>query len=83
MQFLEGPTPPLIRGWGRGPTMCNLDISKVRDNRVFWKIVKLKISDMVKIRSKITLVEDDKILSQDAEIAKTFKKRYPHQHGMI
>ena len=50
----------------------NLDISKVTDNRVFWKIVKPKISDKVKIRSKITLVEDDKILSQDAEIAKTF-----------
>ena len=41
-------------------------------NRVFWKIVESKISDNVKIRSKITLVEDNKILSQDAEIAKTF-----------
>ena len=50
----------------------NLDISKVTDNRAFWKIVKPKISDKVKIRSKINLVEDDKILSQDAEIAKTF-----------
>ena len=46
----------------------NLDISKVTDNRVFWKIVKPKISDKVKIHSKITLVEDDKILSQDVEI---------------
>ena len=46
----------------------NLDISKVTDNRAFWKIVKPKISDKVKIRSKITLVEDDKILSQDDEI---------------
>ena len=52
----------------------NLDISKVTDNRVFWKIVKPKISDKVKIRSKITLVEDDKILSQDVEIAKTFNE---------
>ena len=51
----------------------NLDISKVTDNRVFWKIVKPKISDKVKIHSKITLVEDDKILSQDAEIATTSK----------
>ena len=42
------------------------------DNRDFWKIAKPKISDKVKIRSKITLVEDDKILSQDAQIAKTF-----------
>ena len=42
------------------------------DNRVFWKIVKPKISDKVKISSKITLVEDDKTMSEDAEIAKTF-----------
>ena len=45
------------------------------DNRVFWKIVKPKISD-VKIRPKITLVEDDKILSQDVEIAKTFNEYF-------
>ena len=31
---------------------------------------------MVKIRSKITLVEDDKILSQDIEIAKTFNEYF-------
>ena len=31
----------------------NLDISKVTDNRAFWKIVKPKISDKVKIGSKI------------------------------
>ena len=54
----------------------NLDISKVTDNRVFWKIVQPKISDKVKIRSKITLVEDDKILSQDAEIAETFNEYF-------
>ena len=41
----------------------NLEISKVTDNRVFLKIVRPKISDKVKIISKITLVEDDKILS--------------------
>ena len=46
------------------------------DNRVFWKIVKSKISDKVKIRSKITLIEDDKILSQDDEIAKTFNEYF-------
>ena len=41
------------------------------DNRVFWKI-----SDKVKIRSKITLFEDNKILSQDAEIAKLFNEYF-------
>ena len=54
----------------------NLNISKVTDNRVFWKIVKPKISDKLKIRSKITLVEDDNILFQDAEIAKTFNEYF-------
>ena len=43
------------------------------DKRGFWKIVIPKISDKVKMHSKITLVEDDKILSQDVEIAKTFE----------
>ena len=54
----------------------NLDVSKVTDNRVFWKILKPKISDKVKLRSKITLAEDDKILSQDPEIAKTFNEYF-------
>ena len=46
------------------------------DNRVFWKIVKPEISDKVKIFSKITLLEDDKILSEDAETARTFNKYF-------
>ena len=54
----------------------NLDISKVTDNRVFWKIAKPKISDKVKIRSKISLVEDDKMVSQGDEIAKTFNEYF-------
>ena len=45
-------------------------------SRVFWKIVKPKMSDKVKIRSKITLVEDDKILSQDIEIVNTFNEYF-------
>ena len=46
------------------------------DNSVFWKKVKPKISDKIKISSKITLVEGDKILCQDAEIAKTFNEYF-------
>ena len=46
------------------------------DNIVFWKIVKTKILDKVKIRSKITLVEYNKIMSKDAEIAKTFNEYF-------
>ena len=54
----------------------NLDISKVKGNRDIWKIVKPKISDKIKIRSKINLAEDDKILPQDAEVAKTFNEYF-------
>ena len=43
----------------------NLDNSKVTEQS-FGKIVKRKIYDKVKIRTKIPLVKDDKILSQDA-----------------
>ena len=39
-------------------------------------MLKPKTSDKVKIRSKITLVENDKILSQDVAIAKTFKEYF-------
>ena len=53
---------------------CNIHIRKVTDNKFFWKIVKPKILDNVKTSSKITFVEDDKILSQNNEIAKTFNE---------
>ena len=49
----------------------NRDISKVTNNKVFWKTVESTISDKVKISSKITLVKDDKTLFEDAEIANT------------
>ena len=46
------------------------------NNRVFSKIVKPKISDKIKTRFEIILVEDDKILFQDIEIVKTFNKYF-------
>ena len=48
----------------------------MKNNRVFWKVVKPKISDKAKIRFKIALADDDKIFSQDAEIAKTFNQSF-------
>ena len=42
----------------------------------FFEIVKPKISDKVKIRSKTSLAENDKILSQDAKIDKTFNEYF-------
>ena len=68
----------LLVSWGneKKDFYGNLGISKVTDNRVFWKIIEPEISDKVKSRSQITLVEDDNILSQDAESAKTFNEYF-------
>ena len=73
---------------GKKNFYINFDISKVTDNRAFWKIVKPKISDKVKIPYNITLNNNNnnnnsssKILSQDAEVAKTFNEffyKYPN-----
>ena len=48
----------------------NPDISRMTDNRAFWKTVKPKISDKVKTRSKFTLAEDEKILSKMLKLLK-------------
>ena len=48
----------------------------VTDNRVFWKIIKPKISNKFRIRSKITFAENHKILSQNVEITKTVKEYF-------
>lgn len=46
-----------------------LDVSKVRDNKAFWKIVKPNFSEKA-IKENITsLVEDDAVLRNKVEIA--------------
>ena len=39
------------------------------DNKKFWKTVKLHLSDKLKLIKEITLVEDDKIFTQDKKVA--------------
>ena len=54
----------------------NLDTKVVIDNRTFWKTVKLFLSEKVTKHSKINLVEDDKIISRDDQIAKKSTKYF-------
>ena len=54
----------------------NLDTKFVPDNRVFWKIVKPFLSEKVTKHSKINLVEDNKIISQEHQIAKKFSEYF-------
>ena len=54
----------------------NLDTKVVIDNRTLWKTVKRFLSEKVTKHSKINLVEDDKIISRDEQIAKKFSEYF-------
>ena len=45
----------------------------VKDNKKFWKKISPLFSKKIKSKEKITLVENDKIISSDIEVAKTFQ----------
>ena len=45
----------------------------VKDNEKFWKRISPLFSNKIKSKEKITLVEDDEIISSDTEVAKTFQ----------
>ena len=50
----------------------NLDIKNITDNKKFWKTVKPLFGDKGGMGEKIVLVENDKIISDDKEVAETF-----------
>ena len=45
----------------------NLDEKNVTDNKAFWKKVKPFLSDRIMYKGKITLIEEDEIVSNDEE----------------
>ena len=49
-----------------------IDISAVTDNKKFWKTVKPFISDKSSSKSRITLVEEGKVVSNESDVAETF-----------
>ena len=50
----------------------NLNTNVLTENRTFWKTVKPFLSEKSKKASKITLIENEKIVSEDKKIAKIF-----------
>ena len=50
----------------------NLDIKSFTDNKKFWKSIKPLFSDKHFTANKITLLDGNDIISEDAEVAKTF-----------
>ena len=53
---------------------ANLDINSISDNKTFWQIVKPLFSNKGKGKTTIKLIENDKIIHDEAEIAKLFNE---------
>ena len=50
-----------------------LGVNNITDNRKFWKTIKPLLGDKSSVSTKITLVKNDRIISEDDEVANTFK----------
>ena len=50
----------------------NLNLRDLTDNRKFWKTVKLVFSNEIQTSSSVTLIEDGKMITDDAKIAEIF-----------
>ena len=50
----------------------SIDLKNFTDNKKFWENVNPLFSDKTKSQSKITLVENNKIITDDKELAQTF-----------
>ena len=51
----------------------SLDVKFVKDSKKFWKKISPVSSNKIKLKEKITLVENNEIISSDIEVAKTFQ----------
>ena len=51
-------------------------MKKVTDNKHFWKTIKPNFTDKVLKDEKIVLVEDDKVITAETDLAKIFKDHF-------
>ena len=59
-----------IKYWG------NLDLKKYLDNKRFFDTVKPLFSNSISSKQKITLVEDNNLITEDEEVAEKFNKYF-------
>ena len=52
----------------------NLNTNILTENRTFWKTVKPFLTDKTNNTSRITSIEEERVISQDHLIAKTFNE---------
>ena len=50
----------------------NLELNEIIDNKLFWKTIKPLLSEKSIQSSKISLASNNKVISEDLELAKTF-----------
>ena len=83
-KFLKNPTTENRLIYNRQRNFClsflrkkkteyfaNLNETDITDNRTFWHIVQPFLSDKIKSRENITLVNNEKITSKEVEVANT------------
>ena len=51
----------------------NLNVKKVIGNKHFWKTINLNFTDKILKDEKIILVEDNKVITTETDLAKIFK----------
>ena len=54
----------------------NLDVRNITDNKQSWNTVKPFFSNKVGDNERVTLIEADKVVSEDREVAETFKSYF-------
>ena len=53
-----------------------LNVKKISDNKTFWKTIKPNFTEKTIKDQKITLVENDSVISEDSELAEVFSKYF-------
>ena len=61
----------------------NLDLKNLGDNRKFWKIVKPVFSGRAQTSSSVTLLENDKVVSDDRAVADIFNDYFVNITGSL
>ena len=54
----------------------NLELGKVNDSKKFWNTVKPVFGNKVTTRSNITLIDNEKLITSEIELAKIFNKYF-------
>ena len=54
----------------------NLNVKRITDNRIFWQTIKPNFTDKTLRDERITLVEGDKVITEEKHVVKKFKDHF-------